>query len=560
MNNPLLFNFWKRINFIFLGTVLSIVLVVIALFYIGFFDFNWFNSTGQSLVVKFVEASIHPTLEFNFLRIIGKAIITTILYGIATTILCSFIGFFVGMLSSELFWESLVPIHNRKKNIYKLPWYFIRFFTTTFRSVHEIIWGLFLINIIGLDPLVAVISISVPYGLVTAKVYSEIIDSTTNEEYYALLNSGISPFVSFYYAIIPKTINSFITYIFYRFDSNLRSAVIMGMIGLEGIGFQIYLSFLSLKFNELWTMFFAVIIVGIIVEEISFLVVSNISRVEFKPRIPKINSKYFWSYIKNSKIIFVGLIILAFIVSISFVNPRIEKIFSHNTKINFSYLISTIEFNQFSWPTIITNLKLSFDTLVMSFLAISLSVLITLITAVLYILTKCNVEKYPKIRIILLILSKFEQLFLLFFRVIPIPIWAMLFLFVIHPGIFVGSIALGIFNSGVLGKLVIDAINNFDTKHITVLRDLKLNIFKIIIYGYFPALYKKVASLIFYRWEICIRATILIGLVGAGGLGRNLIEQISFFNYGEAFITLIFFLGTIIFVDSISRFVRKGIN
>ena len=63
-----------------------------------------------------------------------------------------------------------------------------------------------------------------------------------------------------------------------------------------------------------------------------------------------------------------------------------------------------------------------------------------------------------------------------------------------------------------------------------------------------------------YRWEVTIRETVIVGLVGAGGLGRLLSEQISSFDYRSVVTTLIFFLALTFLVDLISAAVRRTIR
>jgi len=68
------------------------------------------------------------------------------------------------------------------------------------RAIHELIWGLFFINIFGLDPLVAVLAIAIPFG--DHQSLSEILDETSQPLLYC--NSGVPPLNAFAYSLIPK--------------------------------------------------------------------------------------------------------------------------------------------------------------------------------------------------------------------------------------------------------------------------------------------------------------------------------------------------------------------
>ncbi|HUP26946.1 MAG TPA: phosphate ABC transporter permease, partial [Chloroflexia bacterium] len=65
---------------------------------------------------------------------------------------------------------------------------------------------------------------------------------------------------------------------------------------------------------------------------------------------------------------------------------------------------------------------------------------------------------------------------------------------------------------------------------------------------------------ILYRWEVCIRATVVVGLVGAGGLGRLLADQLSSFDYRSVVTSLLFYVGLTFLVDMVSSVVRRTLR
>ena len=119
---------------------------------------------------------------------------------------------------------------------------------------------------------------------------------------------------------------------------------------------------------------------------------------------------------------------------------------------------------------------------------------------------------------------------LLVLRSIPAPIWALLLLFVFFPGILPGAIALGLYTLGVLGRLVAESVENLDERPLSALKGAGTSSGQVFSYGVLPMTYPRYLGYTFYRWEEAIRATIVVGLVGAGGLGRLLTEELSSFN------------------------------
>ncbi|WP_293112642.1 hypothetical protein [Moorena sp. SIO4G3] len=72
----------------------------------------------------------------------------------------------------------------------------------------------------------------------------------------ALLNSGVSPLTALLYSLIPQAFLNLLSYTVYRFDCAIRSATVLGIIGAGGLGYQMFLSLQSLRYEQLWTFFY----------------------------------------------------------------------------------------------------------------------------------------------------------------------------------------------------------------------------------------------------------------------------------------------------------------
>jgi phosphonate transport system permease protein len=149
---------------------------------------------------------------------------------------------------------------------------------------------------------------------------------------------------------------------------------------------------------------------------------------------------------------------------------------------------------------------------------------------------------------------------LLVSRAIPAPILALVALFVLFPGILPGAIALAIHNFGILGRLMAEGIENLDSRPIQALKGLGSPTRTLFLYGILPITLPRFLAYILYRWEVCLRETVIVGLVGAGGLGRLLSEQISSFDYAGVIVTLVCFIVLTVIVDWTSGKVRQQVR
>ncbi|WP_009632951.1 PhnE/PtxC family ABC transporter permease [Synechocystis sp. PCC 7509] len=513
---------------------LCLLAVIWALHTAGVFSGDVVNAGGGDLVRQFLVAAIHPNLSWEFLLLTWEATLKTFAYAVCGTFLSLAIATIGGIFCSQVWWESVLGVSG-------LPWLGIRAGLAIPIAIHELIWGLFFINIFGLDPLVAVLAIAIPFGAITAKVFSEILDETPRQAFLALLNSGISPLNAFIYSLIPQAQTNLISYAFYRFECSIRAAAVLGIIGAGGLGYQILLSLQSLRYEEMWTLLIALVLLSGVTDFASALVRCKIgapSRLDLMSKPTASKSVPWWATLG---------IVMAIACSFWYVDADFSKLWIPRTG---ELLIDVVK-QAFppDYSQLREILRLCGQTLAMSILAIAFAgcggIFLSFFAA--------NNLRLPG-GIVTLVSARF---FLLFTRAIPAPIWALIFLFVLFPGILPGAIALGIHNMGILGRLMAEVTENLDDRPLKSLKALGASNSQIFLYGVLPQTMPKFIAYILYRWEVCIRATVIVGLVGAGGLGRLLTEQLSSFDYPGVVATLVCFIGLTFFVDIISATIRQ---
>ncbi len=152
------------------------------------------------------------------------------------------------------------------------------------------------------------------------------------------------------------------------------------------------------------------------------------------------------------------------------------------------------------------------------------------------------------------------RLMLLLLRAVPAPIWALVLLFVFFPGILPGALALGLYTLGVLGRLMAEVTENLDARPLRALRAQGASGGAVFLYGVLPATASRNAGYLLYRWEVAIRATAMVGVVGAGGLGRVLQDQLSSFDYPAVTATILAYVALTFVVDLLSARVRRDLR
>ena len=537
---------------------------------------NVINWGGRRQFAEFWLAAFSPELTPDFLRTIGQATVVTFAYAVCGTVLSVGLGFVGGVLSSRTWWRTVFPTTAKHTWVGRSLWLTVRGLLSVPRAIHELIWGLIFLNIFGLDPLVAVLAIAIPFGAIVSKVFSEILDETPQEPLQVLLNSGASPAAAWLYGLLPQALPNLLSYTFYRFECSLRAAAVMGVIGAGGLGYEILLSLQSLRYHQLWTGFYALIVLNGAVDMWSAWVRRRMgftSRLDINARKSSETSSdslsgrarglrpvrtFDWKLRLSW-----GLTVLAIPLCFGGLGIEWQRLWSERSRSLLANVISDSVPHWPGWDGASYLLDLSGQTVAMSIVAIALAgiggIVLSFPAAHTFLLPGGWLRplgqrvRWPIWEKGLLILSR---LVLLVSRAIPAPIWALVLLYVLFPGILPGALALAAHNFGILGRLMAEVNENLDDRPVRSLHALGASPEQVILYGVLPQNMGRFLAYILYRWDVCMRETVIVGLVGAGGLGRLMNEQLSSFDYGGLTVTLGCFVVLTFVVDMVSQRMR----
>ncbi len=138
-------------------------------------------------------------------------------------------------------------------------------------------------------------------------------------------------------------------------------------------------------------------------------------------------------------------------------------------------------------------------------------------------------------------------------------IWALLLIAIIGPGIFAGMVAIAIRSIGFIGKLLYEAIEEIDESQVEAITATGANGPQRLTYGIVPQIMPAFAGITVFRWDINIRESTVLGLVGAGGIGLQLDASISNLAWTQVSLILLAILATVIVSEWVSAKVRHAI-
>jgi phosphonate transport system permease protein len=142
-------------------------------------------------------------------------------------------------------------------------------------------------------------------------------------------------------------------------------------------------------------------------------------------------------------------------------------------------------------------------------------------------------------------------------RAVPELVWAALLLISAGLGPFAGTLALAVHTTGVLGRLVAEAIENAPPGPGAALRAQGVGSWHVFLYATLPQVLPQLLSYTLYRWENNIRAATVLGVVGAGGLGQMLAFHMGLFQMGRTATVIAAMLLLVAAVDMLSYAARR---
>jgi phosphonate transport system permease protein len=444
---------------------------------------------GAEILGSFLGGAISPSLDPALL----KALLIALQVTVATALTawgCSLVlGVLLGCLSSERLWMTWGFPH--------WPAILLRRLLALPRSVHELIWGLLLLQVLGLHPWVAVAAISIPYASLVARVWRDQLQSLDPSRLQAVLQTGATPMAACVTALSPAMGSVLVSYGGYRLECALRSATLLGVFGLGGLGMDLELSLKSLQFRELWTGLWLLMLVTIALEQGLRCWRGWAGQAQFGQR----------------QVMVFALVVL---FSAGLGGVWLDQLFPEAGSL--SWLpVDWPDFNSLQLAAQeLPWLSMLWETLTLTLLAAGIAIglppLMLLITPARF-WHRCVSGLWMLV------------------RVIPPPLAVLLLLLSNQPTLAIGALALGLHNSGVMGRLLQEGLEQQDDSAQVALVSGGASPQVSWLYGLLSPRSPSHLAYGAYRSDVILRETVVVGLIGGSGLGWQLLESLSSFHW-----------------------------
>ncbi len=446
----------------------------------------------------------------------------------AETVSMGFWGTMLGILFSLPL--GFLAARNTAKNgfLYHLS----RGLVTLLRSVPDVIYAFFFVIAFGLGPQAGVAALTMASIGLLGKFYSEAVESIDEKPVEALAATGCRGISVIRHAVVPQVLPLFIGYNLYMLDHNIRVALALGVVGAGGLGVELFYQMRAFHYQKASAILVIILVMITIIDRAS-------SHLRYR-----IIKGGFWSpgtrILDVVLLVVIGLLILSSVYSVPVDLkelvagvPRIWRFLTGMVPPDFSRLT--------------VYLKLMLETVAMG---ISGTFLAIVLGGPLGVLTARNVSHN-------VIIKNLAKELTNFLRAMPELVFALIFVVAVGLGPFAGVLALGLNTAGFLGKFYAEAIENVDPKAVEAVQASGAGLLQRISHSIFPQVLPLFNSYNLYILDRNIRYSTIMGLVGAGGIGFELVMTSRMFEYRQMAAMLLIILATVMLVDWLSAYLRK---
>ena len=393
----------------------------------------------------------------------------------------------------------------------------VRIVCAFIRAIHELFWALIFLQFFGLHPITGVLAIALPYAATFARVYSEILEEGDRGAERALpAQSGVIS--SFWYARVPDLWAHLVSYTSYRFECGMRSSAVLGFIGMPTLGFYLESSYAEGQYSE----------VGMLL--LIFLLTIGSLRLWLRPK----------------------LVIPYLLVAPFFLGTGLPIVWGNATRFFTEDIIPAPLRNSegiaslgswlgdLLWYQALPGIGI---TLVLTQIALVGTGIIALLS-------------FPLIS--QLFFSRFNQVtghgLLVIGRSVPEYLFAYILLQLWGPSMLPAVVALAVHNGTIIGHLIGRQSNTL------ILRPDVASGFDCYTHEAVPRLYRSFLAFLLYRWEIIMRETAILGILGITTLGFYVDSAIQELRFDRAMVLILITALLNIGVDSLARIIRQQLR
>lgn len=425
-----------------------------------------------------------------------------------------------------------------------------RFIVVAFRSIPELLVAVVAVIALGTGALAGTIALAFTSIGMIGRLLTNALENQDERAALALKSVGAGRVQVLFANQLPTLWPTIVSIVLYRLDINLRASTMLGIVGAGGVGLLLRSSIGTLDYQAALGVILAIALFVFASESISGMIRARILRPPSDRDLAAARKTTVLGPLSQNRLVNWATFYLLLLLTLNaffqvFEGEAIKSIRWENAVRVVSGLLQ---------PDFITN----FQAISTSFLeTLAIATLSTLLAGILGIVVGVFSARNITGSLIGYFLARG---FLIIKRAFPTIVIGLVFVVALGLGPKAGVLALALGTGGVLAKLIADSLEEIDERPIQALKAIGATRFQQIISGVLPQFLPTLFGHLIYAFDINIRYSAVVGIIGAGGIGYLLLNSIKSFDLGTASALVVLVLISILLLERLSDFLRARIR
>jgi phosphonate transport system permease protein len=422
------------------------------------------------------------------------------------------------------------------------------------RAVPDVVLAIIFFRIFGLGAMTGVLAMGLHSVGMVGKLYADAIEQIDEGPRAAVRATGAGRGQELITGVLPQVLPALVATALHRLDINLRISVVLGFVGVDGIGYAIANAFKSIDYRRGMALAAVVLVLCVVVELLSGAIRRALLRDSGERtaaaapthRGDQITPPWTSRRLRGLAYAVVTLLIVLLSAAGADLNP-------------ITFLSSLGEIPGTAalfWPPDTAGIgftRLLADLWITVQIALGATLIGTVLALPIGALAARNVAPSPRV-------ARTFRMLVVLVRGVPELVLAVVFVVITGLGPVAGTLALAVGSVGLLGKLVADSLEEVDPGPEQAVRATGAGRAQVFAVGTLPQAAPAVVGHVLYQLDVNIRSATLLGIVGAGGIGFDLLSGAQILEFGLVTTILLLVAGTVLVVESLSVWLRHELR
>lgn len=526
-----------------------------------------FDRAAVASVWSFLRGLFPPDFSPDFLRVVLAATTQTLAVAVTGTLLSVGLGLPLGIMATATLWRRGPLLEGERRGARTLLFAALSRLTRALlgflRAIPDLMWGLLFVVAVGLGSLAGTLALAVAYGGVLGRVYGDVFEDVDPRPVEALHAAGATRAQIFLRAVWPQAAPAVTAYTLYNFECAVRAAAVLGFVGAGGLGYEINLSMRLFEYGQVLTLILAFVVLLTATDALSRHFRRRL-HAEVSPDSPArflmeetlgVGARPFGR--RASRVVsriraraVAPVFVFAAVCSLYAVGFLNGALLDAGVLSRMARFVARMFPPDLSREFLLGLIQPLFQTVGISVIgtllgiAVGAALALPATSTLMFAPAEAAGRRSAFGLVARWLAYHAARLVFTLLRAIPELVWVLICILAVGLGPFAGTLAIGLHTGGVLGKLYAETLEEVPARPVEALRTAGARGAQVFLWAMWPQARPMLVSYTVLRWEMNLRVSTVLGLVGGGGLGQAVYNnvQLGFYTRLSTLIAVVYAL------------------